>query len=546
MKQLFTRTVIAVSTLSIFAGCAFSPEKSDGVKIQRQVQNRSETAVETGLSLASTQLTPATQTLVKNSEDPWMGKRVVKRRESPPVMTYPKELQVEVNYNQGIPVELSAFVGHLTTQLRGSQSPITIKLASDLVEDSPMNQNGGVTMSSGLQSAGETGSKFTVRNYAGSLHGLLDTIASRLNISWSYNRGEVVFSKYQTKTFTISSTVGNSEVSASINGSSTGSGTTGSSSGQSIKTSYSLDIWKDIEKNVKPMLSTKGQMAISDTLGTVTITDTPDNLNRIEAYIKSTNESLTRQISVIVQVYTITQDTSDNYGIDWNAVWQQASKGLKISMAGTPTGMTNSNLSLSILDSSSSPWAASQVMFNALSTQGSVSLSQDLQLVTLNNQPVPLTNVEKIPYISKTTPGVVSNGTVTPPSVEQSEVTAGYVMNLTPRVLDIDNIMLTFSLDVTSLKSFETINIGTGTSATLIQQPRMDTRSYMHRAMVRSGQTMVLAGLQKTTQKDNKAGIGDAKNWKIGGKMESGSLRETTVVMITPVVMARSSYSVGR
>lgn len=524
------------------AGCAFNPEASPTGEMQAQARDAVQAQIDNGLARANSQVNQPPRQLVSNSDQPWVNPRVIKRQEPLKAARVPKELEFPVAVDQGEPVELSVLTSHITNMLR-DHSPVTLGIAPDLMEESL--SGGGAGAAPG---ASKEKNMITIQRYSGPLNGLLDIMASRLNMSWSYTRGQVLFSKYVSKTFAISSVVGDSDVTASINGSSAGSGSTSSSSGQTIKTSYKLDIWKDIEKNVKPMLSSKGKMAISDTLGTITVTDTPDVVRNVENYISNTNDTITRQVSIIVQVYTVTQNAADNYGIDWKAVWQNAGSGLGLTIGGAPSGLSSTlspSLSVNVL-AGASPWATSQAMFSALSTQGLVAQAQDIQMVTLNNQPVPITNVEKTPYISKITPGVVSNGVVTQPSVEQGEINAGYVMNVTPRVLNTDDVMLTFSLDVTSLKDMKTVDVGSGSGATKIQQPVTDTRSYMHRSMLRSGQTLVLSGLQKMYSKKDKTGLLSADNWKMGGKFAQDYVRETTVVLITPVVMNRSQYSTQR
>ncbi|WP_178102789.1 secretin N-terminal domain-containing protein, partial [Pseudomonas sp. DE0010] len=75
-------------------------------------------------------------------------------------------------------------------------------------------------------------------------------------------------------------------------------------SNQSTTVTLESSILQDIQNNVKAMLSVSpaGRMYLAPSTGTLTVTDRPEVISRVEAYLNSTNRSITQQVLFNVKV----------------------------------------------------------------------------------------------------------------------------------------------------------------------------------------------------------------------------------------------------
>ena len=125
-------------------------------------------------------------------------------------------------------------------------------------------------------------------SYRGPLSGLLDEIGSRFGIWWRYDKNEIYFYKFMTKTFVLYSLPTKQSLSSNIGGSSTDSGSGGSSS-LTLTNTAELELWSNIEKSITSMIGKDAQLSLDPTNGTISLTATP---NESDAWLTiSTNKT---------------------------------------------------------------------------------------------------------------------------------------------------------------------------------------------------------------------------------------------------------------
>jgi type IVB pilus formation R64 PilN family outer membrane protein len=169
--------------------------------------------------------------------------------------------------------------------------------------------------------------------YQGDIRGLLDMAASGLGLSWRIDSSGVYFYQQDTRTFQL--VILNTKVnsSASINSGSgnqlgSGGGTSGGTTGDissNQKTDYGMnsDLYDDIKKTVEQMVTPKsGRFWLSSATGTLSVTDTPDVLNRIGRYIEYQNKVLSRQVQLNIQIVSVNQTRNEQMGLDWGLVYK--------------------------------------------------------------------------------------------------------------------------------------------------------------------------------------------------------------------------------
>lgn len=306
----------------------------------------------------------------------------------------------------------------LQPQQRASNAPPPIQGGQDMATmlfpasvANGMSLGAGGSMGSSFGSYGPR-SLYNIK-WNGKVSGFLDLIAARAGVSWRYNPTEkrVEFYYLDTRTFriyafddvnTVDSTVrsgmttaagisGDGSGSTGQNGSSGISGDSGSK--QTTSSELKTSILSDIENSINSMLTpSMGRMSLSRATGTLTVTDRPEVLNRVQQLVNRENESITKQVLLNVNVLSVALTDKDQLGIDWNLVYKSLNNKWGIGLKNTMPGIDQSAISgsVSILDTANSAWAGSKAMVQALAQQGRVSTVRSPSVTTLNLPDRPL------------------------------------------------------------------------------------------------------------------------------------------------------------
>lgn len=158
-------------------------------------------------------------------------------------------------------------------------------------------------------------------SYRGPLSGLLDEIGSRFGIWWRYDKNEIYFYKFMTKTFVLYSLPTKQSLSSNIGGSSTDSGSGGSSS-LTLTNTAELELWSNIEKSITSMIGKDAQLSLDPTNGTISLTATPNEIRRVAHYINEQNARLSRQVAISIKVLQVTIDDSDTFGLNLSSAFK--------------------------------------------------------------------------------------------------------------------------------------------------------------------------------------------------------------------------------
>lgn len=394
------------------------------------------------------------------------------------------------------------------------------------------------------------------------VEGLFDVVTSRLGLSWKKVDGVVTIFYLDTRTFHIYAVPGGADTTSVVqSGTTTAAGVSGGISGQtggagggvsgssgSTQTTTVTNktaITDDIIANIKSML-TPNVGRISEppksaansgggfSTGAVTITDTPEVLDRIAIYLKSENDNITKQVLLNVKVLSVTLTDKDSLGIDWTLVYKSVS-GYGLGLKNQFTGDTNAvSGTVSILDNATGGagrFAGSSLIVQALAQQGRVSTVTSPSVTTLNLQPVPVQVARQTSYLASVqTTSTAQVGSTT--SLTPGTVTTGFNMNLLPVVMPDNNLLLQYSINLSALQRLRQVSSGGNT----IEIPEVDNRIFSQKVRLKSGETLVLSGFEQSIDNGNRQGIGRADFWLLGGGVGTDNRRDVIVVLITPVI----------
>lgn len=401
----------------------------------------------------------------------------------------------------------------------------------------------------------------------GNLIDLLNSIAAKCDLSWSYRDGKIVLSETETKSWSIKNIPGEIQVQNNINnnsgiqsqsgsnGSSTGgsggSGTTGQSQAtsdqsttQNVKFNLSNNLWSNLQDGVKNILSKSGKFTVSPSTSSITVTDKSSVIMRVDRYIKNQNDIMSRQVQVDIQILNVDVDATDNYGINWGLALSAGIdstftiNGQAISGSGSTSAFTPSPVFVPTattqaftVGTNSGNLSGSQLIINALSTLSKTSLVTSTAVTTLSNQPVPVQFVDQQGYlasISNTQTQTSSQISLTP-----GQVTTGISLNVLPVIQNDGTVFMQLSINISSLKQISEFS----SQGASVQLPETLQRNLMQKAVIHSGDCFVVTGFDSDDQRLTNSGVGGPYEWFLGGGVSANKTRTRMVILVTPRVV---------
>lgn len=366
-----------------------------------------------------------------------------------------------------------------------------------------------------------------VVNHEGSLEEALNKVAGQFELSWKYVDGEVVFYKYITKALNIDALPGEAQTNSNLQGGSGSFGSDGDSGGGGSSTtqlSSTTSIWTALEANIGAMLTDEGEVVVSEATGKIIVKDKPDNVRTIEKYIESENTDLRKQVMINIKVLSLTKGRSAGQDINWDAISGSLSSDFNFGMSGGGSmNLGNGAAVVSGLIEDGNAFEGSEAVFQAINDHTETSLMTNVFVSTLNNQPAPLQVVKRQAYISSA--GSTVTETSTTSNIEQGTVNTGFSISLLPKIMKNDNILLQYSINLSDLQNLESVTSGDQT----VQTPEIDTRDFLQRISLKSGETLVISGFERVLSSYEK---------KIGGE-NNGLENDMIVIIMTPVIVGR-------
>ncbi len=444
------------------------------------------------------------------------------------------EIPVHVTSDATMPTSMFVPVGMAPMAPAGAAGPANAMLTpTNLIPGSNLSVLDGIQRAGGanlLPNYDPASQNDLEINYSGSLAGLLNQVALRADLRWSYESGRIQFYRVVSRSIAVKTLPGGLKLSSALSLTSTGGGSASSSS------SSDINIWTGIEKNLANMVSVTGRVVIDPNTGTVTVRDAFRNVEAVEQYLKLLNQTLMRQVSMTVEVLQVNLKSEFQSGIDWNYVSQSMKLGQVQLKAPTPVASaeTASSIGLVLRNSAGS---TNQLLFQALEKFGRVSSAYSTVVTTVNRQPVPVGSQTTQSYLKSVTPTVLttvgSTGGTTfgAPSLTPGEITTGFSLTLLPILLDSNHVLVECGLSLSSLKSLTSFNSGSGASLQTIQQPSIGNFGVLQRLVAKSNETIVLSGFDAEMLESQQV---DPLVQKMPGSRKGSKDRTTTVVLITP------------
>lgn len=351
----------------------------------------------------------------------------------------------------------------------------------------------------------------------GRLSDVLDEVASTFSVEWSYQDGRVVFRDYVTRQYQISALPNRSNVGSNI-----GTGE------MQTNTALNTDIWSEIESSLQSLVGEGASVSLGSGTGLATVTARIADHDRISDYFRDLNEAVTQQISFDVNVLTVSISDSQGFGVNLSSILSGdkssfeviGSESLSGQVGGVNIGIIRDSLDL-------------ELIIEALSRQGRVSVDTRAGATTSNNRVVPIKVTDTLAYIKSQELRNDNDGRQTR-SIQTDEIETGFQLQIFPRILNNREVMVQYTVNLSELRGIQAFGSGVDT----IQLPQISETSFEQQAVIQNGQTLILAGFERERTQVSRSGIGDRAIPFPGGGRNSSREKVVTVLMITPRILS--------
>ena len=480
--------------------------------------SKSERTIEKALQTIAPSKTPKTPLKIDNR--PWYGMQAVPISNGLP-------LPANVNQRDSIVLTFAEPVDLFSAaQMVQSVTGIRTVVGNNVYEDSTA---GALTGRAFMPTGGEEVSGGRVV-WSGRLQNLLNQMSDTFGAEWNYDGSMIRFSSEATKTFMLHALAST----MTVTGNAGTGGTTANVPQLNVDGTTTLEIWGEISEAIERMIGDQGAASFSPSTGAITVTARPEILRRVENYLAYQNEMRLRRVAISVKVLSVR--TNDNFavGTDISSIIKGA-LGSKLSLVNSSNGANGLSLSVS---KNPTGVGIGNITSALTADEGieRVSIVHSGSLVTLSDQPAPLQVGRQIAYLERVSSSSGDGGSV---SLEPGTVDVGLFMTVLPRIVDGDRILMRLSVAITDTDTnFPTF----GTADVQIQLPEIETTGFLQNAVLNDGETMVLAGFEKS--QNNARQDGTPGGLWTGGSQTTNRGRDLIVLLINASILPEEPLTV--
>lgn len=355
--------------------------------------------------------------------------------------------------------------------------------------------------------------------HQGSLSKFLDLVASRMDVSWTYDGTAITFDRMVSQQYKLPIPSNTTQFSSSINGV---SGTSGGTRSVSLSKKTSLDPWDELEQLLTPITPAPSYVTISPASGRVTIFGPPSVHKKARTIIDDFQATYSTRIALEVAVFFVDVTKSDDFGVGLNLV---KTNGL------TTAGLLGAGGALSGNGVLTLSRGNSYVNFKALAKDAAVVDYRLGSTIAQSGVVSPIVLTRSTNYVAKTTTTISDAGNST--AVETATIDTGISIHALPRLIDRRQIQLSLTLLQNDLTRLDSFTSGTST----VQLPVVDQRALQNDSVLSPGETLILSGYEQEVSSRSQTGAGFAKFIGLGGENNGAVRKIRMVVFVRPTLI---------
>jgi len=337
-------------------------------------------------------------------------------------------------------------------------------------------------------------------------------------------------------------------------------GSGGSAYASSVQMEQQSDPWADLESGLQLLVfgrsverqagpaqapGSRGfaqdgrRLLIQPHSGLVGVEADPATHERVAAYLDQLRRRTGRQVLLEARIVEVALTDDSQIGVDWAQVLAGGAEGLSFFRSGAGLDPREG---LRLVASSGEVRAT----LSALARDHRLKVLSAPRLTALNNQKAILRVVKEEAYAlasSQITPGTAAGGAVATAQVTPLIVPVGIVLDIQPQIGDDGAITLVVNPSISEVVEEKTFSAGAGGGRELASStlPVVDRRDLDTVVRVRSGETLVLAGIIKTRDSARRQGVPWLRKVPFLGRLFSlerkARARVELAVFITPTLL---------
>lgn len=287
--------------------------------------------------------------------------------------------------------------------------------------------------------------------------------------------------------------------------------------------------------------------------GLVVVGADPVTHRRVEAYLNEVKRRGSRQVQLEARIVEVTLGNDNQMGVDWQTVLNPGVPSGGVGFGAVGQFITGTTINPNVQEGEGlvrlvAGNARVTATLTALARDGRLAVLSSPRISTLNNQKAILRVVREEAYFlqnSQVTPSGGISGNIATIQITPIIVPVGIVLDILPQVGEDGVITLSVNPSVSEIVTVRSFTVpgastgglsqSSGASATL---PVVDRRDLDTVVRIRSGETLVLAGIIRTKELDEDRGIPWLRNIPILGalftKREKSRSHTELAIFITP------------
>ncbi|NLC35366.1 MAG: hypothetical protein GX772_02775 [Alcaligenaceae bacterium] len=504
-------------------GCALNERMNEISQAIRAAGQRIDAAHESFTAVSEAQRQRAAQDV----DRPWLaGKSQPLARD----VTLPMALRANVDTTllfDGGPVPLPVLAQRIT---RATGIPVLVRPESLLPLEAFVSR---LSLGSGVQPLHAADSTVSLDGGPEPLAHTLDSIGARLGVRWRYQDERIEFYRTETRAFDVRLLTLQAAADASLGLQETSSREGFASASRTELSLERHDPLLTVKARVEPFLSRAGVVvAEPGASAMLVVTDTPDVLREVAAFIERENRAMTRRVRLLFEELTVLVEDGAEAGIDWNIVFTGARVAAAAGMAGVSSA-DSGVLSAGVTDGR---YLGSEFLVKALGTVGQVVRRNSLPVLTLNRRPVTHAVRTTFSYIDKVetiTQRSSFDTTLPSVSVSQREETVGSLITLVPDAQEDGQVLLSVAYDNTVAQPLKSVTFGEGDNPLQLQQITIDGNGTVQQVALMPGQPLLISGFDRSQQETETRRLNPGLPLALGGSDRAGSQRLTTIMVVT-------------
>lgn len=306
-----------------------------------------------------------------------------------------------------------------------------------------------------------------------------------------------------------------------------------------LRSDSETDLWKNLEDNLKAILSTEGKFAINRQAFSIMVTDYSRNLKRVSMFLDNLEGPMHRQIMIEAKIVEVILNAGSRVGVNWELVNARIGNFARISARQSIARPADFSIvgdifRFSVGSVASGDLNITNTYIEALQQEYRTEVLSSPKISTLNNQRAVIKATTQEVYFdqaqSATTTGTLA--TFTPKFIN-----VGVVLDVIPQIDENNNIILSIHPIYSTIAGTEPYPDTTLAGGV----PIVTTREADTVVRIKDGETVVIAGLIQERKFKDRTGIFGFANIPLLGPLFRADTEEKRntelVVFLTPRII---------